>query len=67
LMSMLIWVRDSCLIPRGVCVYGFVTGRGSWDAIFLLTFFIWELGWSFKTIQDLEFWGLKLSRWLLKL
>jgi hypothetical protein len=58
--------RDSCLIPSGVCVHDFVTGLGFWKAPLLLILFIWELAWSFKTIQDLEFWNLKLSRWPLK-
>jgi hypothetical protein len=66
-MLILIWVRDSCLIPNGICVHGVVRERGFWEALLLLILFIWELAWSFKTKQDLEFWGLKLSRWLLEL
>jgi hypothetical protein len=65
-MLVFIWVKNSCLIPSGICVHGFVTGLGFWEALLLLILFICELAWSFKTIQDLEFWSLKLSRWLLK-
>jgi hypothetical protein len=36
----LIWVRDSGLIPSGVCVHDFVTGLGVREALLLLILFI---------------------------